>query len=218
MQRKNAFTILTMLMIVVTLSACQTVPNKVPQKEAAWQQDAKRFDDVRARVAQLNSWQFKAKVGISTSASRESANIVWRYNDQNNDVRLFGPLGMGAVNLQFDDFGVVLTDGSGRQYRGSSAQTLLSKIVGWQIPLDALQYWLHVMPEPNSVYRYQLNALGTFVSMIEQQGWQIAYQAYREYGPEGNKIMLPRKTIASKTLSNGEKLNVTLISRAWDFN
>lgn len=209
-----------LFVVMLLLSACQTMPTSKPVTDDAvkWRQNSAYFDSAKARLETLNRWRYAAKVGINSPALREVANIVWGFSDQANNIRLFGPLGLGAVNLQFDQYGVVLSDNSGVQHRGNSAQELLTTIVGWPIPIDALTHWLHVLPNPGSVYRYQLNAAGTHVTILEQLGWKIEYSSYRLYGKEGSSVLLPRKMMATKILPDDSKLTIKLITKSWELN
>lgn len=209
---------ISVFLSIILLSACQTLPKSKPLADSGqWLQDQAYFDAAEARVGALNQWRYSAKMGITTPTLSEVANIVWSFDDQANDVRLFGPLGIGAVTLQFDQYGVVLSDNSGVKHRGDSAQALLTKIVGWPIPIDALNRWLHVLPKPGSVYRYQLNESGSEVTTLEQLGWQIQYSSYRVYGEAGDAALLPRKIIASKELPDQTTLKVKLITKSWVF-
>jgi len=143
---------------------------------------------------------------------REAANLVWRYDDQANNVRLFGPLGLGAILLHFDQYGVELSDNQGILHRGDSAEALLTEIVGWPIPIDALSRWLFVLPMTDSVYRYQVDA-DNHIAVLQQLGWEIEYSAYKTYLDK----VLPRKIVATKPLANGQEVVVKLISKNWQW-
>ena len=205
-----------LLVAAMLLSACQTVPRSVPTEVSEWRRDAAYFDAATLELESFDSWRYTAKIGITTPTVREVANMVWEFSDQSNDIRLFGPLGIGAVNLQFDQFGVVLSDNSGVQHRGESAQGLLTQIVGWPIPIDALSSWLHALPDSEAIYRYKLNESGTEVVLLEQFGWQIKYSSYRLYGEGEMSALRPRKITATKTLPDKTKLVVKLVSKSWE--
>lgn len=203
--------------VALLLSACQTIPGPVLNPESGWRRDEAYFDATKLKLEALKQWRYTAKIGITTPVVREVANMVWEFSDQSNDIRLFGPLGIGAVNLQFDQYGVMLSDNSGAQHRGHSAQDLLTDIVGWPIPIDALSSWLHVLPDSTAVYRYKLNQAATELTTLEQLGWQIKYSSYRLYGGGDSAVMRPRKITATKVLPDKSKLIVKLVSKSWAF-
>lgn len=206
------------------LSACASIPQK-PVSDAAggpgpdyagleqgWRNDRQPFSDVD--VSTDYDWRYAAKVGLTTDTLREQANLVWQYADQHNDIRLFGPLGVGAIKIQFDRAEVTLSDNKGVLHRGNSAQELLTDIVGWPLPIDALSHWLFVRPDPTLPYQYRLNDEGQIAS-IRQLGWQIDYSNYRDYDSQ----LLPRKLSAFKQFASSEQgaVTVKLVTKSWQW-
>ena len=215
-----------MIACSLTLAACQTVSTPKPDQEAQWLSDKDHFKGQAGQLALLGNWHLSAKVGVATPERKETANLVWQFSDQANSVRLFGPLGVGAIRIEFDRSGVVLSDNKGVLHRGTNAEELLTKVVGWPIPVDALSHWLFAVPHPDLPYRFQLDDEG-HVSAPEQQGWSIEYSDYKDYGySESNtsrvsvpsspeKQKLPRKLIATKQLGDQEQVVVRLITKSW---
>ncbi len=208
-------------MASLLVAACQSLPQPdVADHDSVWRNDLAHFSDGYRHIKSRQSWRYSAKVGLTTPDLREQANLVWENRDQNNTVRLFGPLGAGAVKLQFDNNGVVLSDNKGVLHRGNNAEQLLTRIVGWPIPIDALSFWMFAVPANGAAFRYTLDE-NQRVSELEQLGWRISYSDYKEYD---DRIM-PRKIVASKQLSsellNGEdntqnnKIVVKLITKNW---
>lgn len=200
--------------LLLLLSACQT-PTKVVGDQARdrWLSNAAPFKLAYKKHQSLAQWQYSAKVGIVTPAESQQANMVWAYtNDGSNIVRLFGPLGLGAIKIEFDEQGVVLSDRKGELHRGDNAQHLLESIVGWSIPIDALQYWLFSLPLPNQPYQYRVNE-NRQVSALKQLGWTINYSGYRNYFNEGP--FLARKVVAIKQVTPEQMVTVTLITKNW---
>lgn len=144
--------------------------------------------------------------------------MIWQHQDQANKVRLFGPLGAGAVELEFDEYGVQLSDSKGIMYTGHSAEQLLTEIIGWPIPVEALTHWLFVVPLPNEPFRYRVNQADQ-VSLIQQLGWEISYSDYRDYGAGNNAGRLPRKLTAIKNLGDEKQqtVKVRLITQGWQW-
>lgn len=199
--------------LVLWLSACQF--NKailVKDSELNKALISGQQQPLLADVVNAESWRYTAKVGITTQALREQANMVWAFADQSNDVRLFGPLGAGAIKLEFDQYGVQLSDSKGGLHLGANAEELLAELVGWPIPIDSLSYWLLAHAAPDSNYRYSLDELGQ-VKIILQLGWQISYADYRDYGER----KLPRKVTAIKDFGDSGygKVIVKLIAKTW---
>ena len=200
--------------LFVLLSACQ--PKKIMIESDVeiqqWRSDKQIFSLNQSLNDLKHVWKYQAKVGLKTNKGNEQANLIWEYAKQNNKLRLFGPLGMGSVKLNFDQYGAQLFDNKGNSHQGVNASELLNDIVGWPLPVDALTQWLFLLPDLDYAYQYKLNADGKLAS-IRQLGWQIDYQDYREY----NGQQMPRKIIANKEFidSGLGEVAVRLIAKSW---
>ena len=204
---------LILLIAFLLISACQhkaVVDSE--QSSQAWLSDTAYFDSKSAAIAKRDSWRYAAKVGVTTPSQREQANLVWQRNPADNgkrlnEVRLFGPLGVGAVRLNFDDSGAVLYDQKGVEHYGQTAEQLLTGIVGWPIPIDALSSWLFAVPFGSVSYRYQLDQDGN-LAVLEQYGWRIEYSTYRDY----DGLLMARKIVASRELLQPNSQELATIS------
>ena len=216
-----------LLTALCLLTACQSTTTVVDAPlENNWSRDVNNFMQAHEVAYQthenLNDWRYSAKVGITTSEAREQANLVWQFADQANQVRLFGPLGVGAIKIDFDQYGVVLSDSRRELHRGDSAEALMKEIVGWPIPIDALSYWLFALPLPDKAFEYQDNDSGE-LHKLRQLGWEIEYTGYKQYVlndsqrpvDEQYQELLPSKIIASKPDENGGLVVVKLITKGW---
>jgi outer membrane lipoprotein LolB len=209
------------VILLIALAACQTRPIVAPDtKSENWLRDADQLPVTNQGLRDLTSWQYSAKVGLSINGKAEQANLDWVFHDQSNQIRLFGPLGSGTVKLEFDQFGAQITDNKGRVYIGNAAegrdaQQLLTEVVGWPIPVNALAFWLFVLPAPEAAFEYQLDQVGQ-VTALRQLGWRISYADYRDYGGQ----LLPRKITAFKSFADARlgKVRVRLIAKDWRFN
>lgn len=211
--RAASFTLLLSMLLV----ACQHTPptqSKAPQQAEPWLRDNSAFQNNYRDFQSRALWRYSAKIGLRTNALNEQASLVWRLHDQSNTVRLFGPLGMGAVRIEFDDFGVQISDSGGVLHRGTNAQKLLTRIVGWPLPVEAMSYWLFALPDPRKAFEYRLNDQG-YISTMNQLGWNIDFSDYRDY--QGK--VLPRKILANKRFADEHlgQVSVRLITKDWQF-
>lgn len=203
-----------LFVMLASLAACQTAP-KDPAHQfpgANWLNDSAYFKQHLLDFEQMQAWRYSAKVGIRTPQLQEQANLVWRYTDQSNDVRLFGPLGVGSIKVEFDEFGVRLKDNKGMLHQGANAEALLTRIVGWPIPVDALSYWLHGLPSPAGPHQYQLDESDQLVR-LKQFGWVSTYADYQNY--QGRS--LARKLTATKEVTPEQTITVKLVTKRWQW-
>ena len=225
---KSVFQWACLLSLALFLVACQT-PSKVIDRGSTgkWLSDPKVFKSGYKEHSSLSQWRYSAKVGVVTPEESNQANMIWQFesaasqqkNGQQanteqatNVVRLFGPLGIGAIKIEFDDQSVQLSDRTGILHKGNSAENLLHRIVGWPIPVEALQYWLFSLPQPEKQFEYQLDEQGQ-LQVLRQFGWEIEYSDYRDY--RNNAQLLARKIIAKKQSSPDQEVTVTLVTKTW---
>lgn len=211
---KNLHGRILLILLLIVMSACQ--PKKIiiedDEKITQWRSDRQIFSLNRSLNDAKHAWEYQARIGLKTNNGNEQANLIWKHAKQNNKLRLFGPLGMGTIKLNFDQFGAQLIDSKGNIHRGLNAGVLLNDIVGWPLPIDALGEWLFMLPDHEFVYQYRLNADGQLES-IRQLGWQVDYKDYRLYSGQ----LLPRKITAHTQFSNAElgEVTVKLVAKFW---
>ncbi len=198
---------------LLTLGACATPPKVVDHSGRNWFTDSEYFTKA-SRLKSNPSWKYTAKVGVTTKERRDQASIDWRFADQSNAIRLFGPLGFGAVRIEYDQFGAVISDNKGVRHQGRNVESLINRIVGWPIPVEALSDWLFLKPKDSSPFRYQLDDQNQLFR-LEQLGWQITYTDYRDY----NGQQMPRKITALRLLPEGHQraAKVKLVTKNWQW-
>jgi outer membrane lipoprotein LolB len=211
-----------LVLMGVLLSACvHSNKIEIPSEKgvltdpaADWASDAAYFTDSASTFADTHFWRFDAKIGLRSNSISEQANVVWQASDRNNSVRIFGPLGVGTTRLEFNADGVSLRDKNGVVHKGRDAQTLLTRIIGWPLPIDALSNWLFLHPDLSKPFQYLVNEEGQLVT-LRQFGWQIEYSDYRDY--QGRS--LPRKLFAIKEFQNSALglVSVKLVTKSWQW-
>ncbi len=207
---KNGFLIgFTLLMLVLTgiLSSCstpkrpqQTVTNLSP--EEAWHQNKTKLNGV-------NEWSSEGRIAVSRKHEGESASFTWQQFSDQFFLKLFGPFGAGAMELDGTLTGpnkrVTLRQGNQISY-ASTAEDLLYQQVKWRVPLSGLTYWVKGVPVPNHPVDFLiLNTDGT-IREVNQLGWRITYTKYDFF----EDYYLPTKI---HLISN--ELEVKLAIRNW---
>lgn len=207
---KNGFLIkLPFLILVMTglLSSCST-PKPPSQAitglspEDAWKQNKVKLDGI-------NSWYSEGRIAVSRKQEGESASFTWQQFSEQFFLKLFGPFGAGAMELDGTLTGpnkrVTLRQGNQISY-AATAEDLLYQQVKWRVPLTGLTYWAKGVPVPNHpIDNLILNADGT-IKQVSQLGWNITYTKYDFF----EAYYLPAKI---HLISN--ELEVKLAIRNW---
>ena len=116
-----------------------------------------------------------------------------------------GALGRGAWRLEVDEQGAELELSDGTRYRADEVQSLVREQIGWEVPIDALAWWVRGLEAPAEVDSHRLGDDGT-LEYLDQLGWQIEFSHYRNVGSTSLPLRLTARQ-ADRT--------VKLVVRNW---
>lgn len=150
------------------------MPLREPAKTGVWQahQDA---------LSTLLTWQARGRIAVRTDEDGGSASFDWKQAGEKYHIRLRGPFGQGAMELEGNEYGVWLKRAGQTAVFSTQPERLLERESGWRLPIAGLEYWLRGLPDRRGDARPQLNADGHLAS-LQQHGWQIDYRRYQEVG------------------------------------
>ena len=104
-----------------------------------------------------------------------------------------GALGFGAWELEARPDVARLTRSSGTPVTAPSVSELSLNELGWQVPMDSLQYWVKGLPDPARVLESSL-MMNELPGQFLQAGWQVSYQRWER----SSGIELPVKLRVSR--------------------
>lgn len=153
----------------------------------------------------LSSWELSGAIAAKNRRKGWTATLNWLQQGPNQyQIRLFGPLGGGAIIIEKRGAVITLRDGSKRRTSGN-ADELLKKETGVRLPVKNLYYWVRGLPAPGfvqSAQRGENNHLRSF----NQAGYTIDYTEYASV----NGMMLP-----SKIRLQGQGVLIKLVIKHW---
>jgi len=184
------------LCVAALLAGCQSNP----QKEAGIAlQDH--------HLQRIPHWEAEGKIAVQMAGEHQSASFKWTQDKGNYVVHLFGPFGQGATWLRRTQRGVTLENNAktGR-HRAASAEALMQDVMGWQVPVSNLQFWLRGLPakqpKPTQAQRDSTGVL----THLEQEGWQVDYTRHDNFAGWS----LPTKIIATR-----DDIRLTVVVKRW---
>ena len=176
-------------LLLVALSGCAALPERPPvgDRDAAW--------SARAReLGPLESWEIRGRIALRTADDGWQASLSWLRAADRHDIDLVGPLGSGHVRLRQDAKGAELRDSSQQVIRDSSAENLLLRATGWQLPVNGLSYWVRGLPAPGAASARELDEWGR-LRILRQLGWQVEFLDYDRL----DSLDLPSKLFIKRT-------------------
>ncbi|MDD5056386.1 MAG: lipoprotein insertase outer membrane protein LolB [Sideroxydans sp.] len=162
------------LLLILLLTGCATAPVTVQRSVQA---DA--------------PFAFNGRVSFKQDGQRDSAGLRWVHGAAQDEILLLAPLGQTVARIHRDAQNATL-EASGKHYAAQDMQTLMQQVLGWQLPLSGLRYWVTALPSPESESRIERDA-NDHVSVLRQQGWEITYLRYAADGKDALPLRLTLK-------------------------
>lgn len=177
---RRAVSQLWVLGALLTLAACATRPPQ-PSVDVV-DQDTRLTRWALHREALVEWEQFLLEGRVAATGQALSARLRWlQAENQQFDLRLSGPVGLGAMRLRGTP-GRVEIQARRDTWTSTDPEADLKALLGWSPPLTALPYWARGLPQPGVPARFHLDAHGRLVR-LEQAGWTMTVTGYGDSEP-----------------------------------
>lgn len=189
------------LSCILLLTACVSL--KLPNKGS--QNFQKEPPQTRAAaLRKIHYWSINGAFSVQHHRKAELANYTWTQQNGAYDIRLSSALNLYTVSITGKPGQVSLHESKQGTLSASSPETLLTKRLGWSLPISDLNFWIRGLPAPgNSTPHY--DSYGHLQS-VQQQGWSVYFSNYSNVG----KYDLPR------TLNiEGHHLKIKVLIKNW---
>ncbi len=186
-------------LLVLLLAACAGQQPR-PPTAASWEEHS-------ARLQALTHWTAEGKLALRSPEQSESASIRWQQEGDISRLFLNGPLGVGATSLYSDGRSLVIRQGEEVSTWALNDTAALERRTGWDLPLQALPYWIKGVPAPGlDIQDAQQGPDPALLLVLQQDGWEIHYEDYANYG---------RLTLPTMLYLKHQDTTVRLIIRNW---
>ncbi|GAB4221771.1 MAG: lipoprotein insertase outer membrane protein LolB [Francisella sp.] len=200
---KVVFSLVIALIFIGLLSSCSTTSANISDIES---QKVFNKKDIYNKLLNLKKWQVSGVIGIIYNNKAESANYIYQQDEDAFDIKLYGPLGVGSIEIKGNKNGVCLENAKGQKLTAKDIKTLMLEQLGWYVPVNGLQYWIKGISMPNIKQKSQFNTHNLLQS-IDQNGWNIQYGNYKIID---NIYPLPIKIKMIR-----DNLNIKIIIKSW---
>lgn len=181
--------------LLALLAGCQSTP-EVPGERAQQEQ----------RLQRIQHWEAEGKIAIRMADDRQSASFKWTQKKDDYAIHLFGPFGQGTTWLRRSSGRVTLESAKTGVHRAASAEMLMQDVLGWQVPVTNLQFWLRGLPAKKPRPERQERDLTGLLSHLQQQGWEVTYSRYEPF----SGWWLPTRIQAER-----DDLRLTIVVKRW---
>lgn len=186
------------------LSGCST---KTSMLDASVEQTKNTINSDKVKKAStLNNWVLSGAMVARNQTKTLSASVNWQQNGLNQyKIRLFGPLGGGAVMIEKQGTQVSYKDGPNIT-SATNADQLLQQKTGIKLPVNHLYYWIRGVSAPNSPIQNIEHDKQENITLLKQDGYVIEYLKYMKVG----EMYLP-----NQIRLNGHGVSVKFIIKNW---
>lgn len=132
--------------------------------------------------------------------------VRWLHSPQADELWFFSPLGITVAQLRQDRSGALLITSDGREHRARDLQQLAFEVLGWDLPLGGLPYWVRGLEWPQVATQQETFDQQGRLKQLSQAGWNISYLDWAPAGVAG---------LPSKLDVNGERLRMRLLVEKW---
>ena len=193
-------------MLIITLSGCTSLPQFSSSRPNIAYNEANHLQYLQ----RLNNWQVTGKIALISDKSRESASLYWQNQPykQQEKLALTTYLGINILSIErVDRLYQIKIDDQVHQHR--DLEHLLWSLSGYQLPTNALKFWLKGIPYSNKdKVTYADNKLmpQQITSHYNGSNWVINYQSFTTV----DGIPLPDKISIKQ-----DKLTIKLSINQW---
>lgn len=128
-----------------------------------------------------DAFELHGRLSASDGQQAASGTVDWQHEHGSNNWTLASPLGQILARLDSDARGAQLRTADGQHFSAASADELLPRVLGIEIPVDRLAHWVQAAPAADAEVRTR-DAAGRPALVIDR-GWRIEYPAYADASP-----------------------------------
>lgn len=199
--KRAASSILVATLAVMTLAGCQNLATRSTSETAS---DALTEEQYRRY---LDNFKVDGKIALRAEDERATAFFNWEQKKGNYVISLYGPFGRGATYLRRTTKGVTLENAEHGYVGAPDAESLMRDVLGWQVPITGLQYWVRGLADPSAEITSERFDDEGFRTHLEQQGWSVTFKRPRSV----NGWQLPGRLDAER-----DGMKVVMVLSDWD--
>ena len=175
--------------LVLILSACGTLSVTPPDSNAKYSMYQARLKEVSSRV----NWELDGRLAVNDGKDGGSGNFKWTHDTRTTHMDFHGALGRGAWRLEANADSATLELADGEVYQAEDVTELVRQQLGWQIPVDALEWWVRGLEAPGGTPSLELDERG-LLQRLNQFGWDIEYARYSQ----SEVVVMPYRVTARR--------------------
>ncbi|HTT06105.1 MAG TPA: lipoprotein insertase outer membrane protein LolB [Steroidobacteraceae bacterium] len=129
-------------------------------------------------LATASHFTLSGRLAANHADQGVSAGVQWRQQGTDAQLSLSGPLGFGGARVSLSAESISIRTSDGRELTGDAAVAELTRVLGFEPPLQSLRFWVVGVPDPTGGPVAPMLDDQQRLSHLSQDGWSIVYDAY----------------------------------------
>jgi outer membrane lipoprotein LolB len=151
----------------------------------------------RQALAGLRRFRLSGRLAVAAGAEGFNAALEWQQSGDDIDLQLRAPLGFGSARLELRDGLWRFTTSQGLRHEGEAARQALQQQLGFELPLEALRYWVLALELPASL-------------QAGLETWRAQVDSWREATLGRDRLQMPRRLTVQRA-----DLRLRLLVESW---
>lgn len=128
-------------------------------------------------LAHADHWVMQGRLGVSDGKDGGSGSFSWTQAGDQYDFVLRAPITGKSFRLSGTQGDALLEGLDGGPLRGTNAESLMRKALGWEVPLRDLRAWVLGLRADSGPAEVSFGQNG-LPSLLQQDGWAVDYRAW----------------------------------------
>jgi len=185
---------LSAVTLALMLGACAAFGTRAPER-AATAEEAEQFE-------------LSGRINLRVADSAFPGRVQWRHQPAVDELAFSSPIGTSVARMRQGPEGAWLLTADGEQHEAKDLRALAADVLDWDLPLDALPYWVRGLEWPGATAEVERDDSGR-VRTLRQAGWLVSYLGWDGGGVRG---------LPSKLDLAGERLRMRLVIERWNLD
>jgi outer membrane lipoprotein LolB len=157
----------------------------------------------------IDTFRLDGRINLQVEKQAFPGRVRWRHSPSADELWFYSPVGAAVARLKQDGSGALLVTSEGREYRAADLQQLAFDVLGWDLPIEGLPFWVRGLMWPGIRVDREERDDQRRVARLEQAGWQVTYLGWAPAGVSG---------LPSKLDLQGSRLRMRLVVERWSVN
>lgn len=133
----------------------------------------------------------------------------WRHDVDSDEIWLYSPVGSTIATLYANEEVATLVTSRKETFQSSDVQSLTRDVLGWDLPLAGLKYWVLGRVDPGSPVEQVERDEQQRLKRLVQDGWNIEFAGYADNSTLPASMVLTFADLRLRLLIDG--WNVALL-------